>query len=735
MPSLFDRHAPRPEPDNAHEPLAARMRPRTLDEFWGQEHILAKGRLLRRAIEADQLSSLIFYGPPGTGKTTLARIIANTTRAKFLSLNAVLAGVKDIRDAIDTAKQNFTLVSRKSILFVDEVHRFNKSQQDALLPWVENGTITLIGATTENPYFEVNKALVSRSRIFQLKPLQDADLRGIVMQALRDPDRGFGLFNVILREDAMAHLVNVANGDARALLNALELAVVTTPPDDSGQIEITLEVAEESIQQRAVLYDKEGDAHFDTISAFIKSIRGSDPDAALYWLARMVQAGESPNFIFRRLLISACEDIGMADPHAVSVVESCAQAFDRIGLPEGRYHLAHATLYLSTAPKSNSSMAFFDALSVVQKESSYDVPDPLKDASRDKDGLGHGLGYLYPHAYRDHWVAQQYLPDGLQGRIFYHPADSGYEATIAAKVSRNREAQLALFEEQRALDAQSSSEEKWIGRTFDGAAARAELVRTEIFDFIAPQANARILDLNAASGLLSFEALRRCPDGGVFSVITPSEMADSFESLMSKRPELERATVARTDAISASSLDAFGDIEFDAIIGRNHLHTCDDLAALLRAARDRLAPCGKIAFSNILPADMPRIYSLADATGKLDNHLVTAWKNAEESIIAQDKTQQFTAQKLEQACREAQLDMHIRKIELSGKLTITPSIFAHWFKHSNAAPSYIDRLGQCLSEASCEAISQWAQLKLRGQTCNWPTCLLIATYTKPAPGS
>ena len=616
--SLFDPPKSKTEPLSNREPLAARMRPRTLDEFWGQSHILAKGRLLRRAIEADQLSSVIFYGPPGTGKTTLARIIANTTRSKFLSMNAVLAGIKDIRDAIESAKQNFGLVGRKSILFIDEVHRFNKSQQDALLPWVENGTITLIGATTENPFFEVNKALVSRSRVFQLNSLTESDLRGIALQALRDEERGFGLLPVVMREDAIVHLVSVANGDARALLNALELAVTTTPPNENGQIEITLEVAEESIQQRAVLYDKEGDAHFDTISAFIKSIRGSDPDAALYWLARMVQAGESPNFIFRRLLISACEDIGMADPHAVEVVAACAQAFDRIGLPEGRYHLAHATLYLATAPKSNSSMAFFDALSVVQKENSYDVPNPLKDASRDSDGLGHGQGYLYPHAYRDHWVAQQYLPDGLQGRIFYHPTNMGYEATIADKVIRNREAQLALTEE-RQDESTGSTEERWIGRTFDGGAARAQAIRTEIFSSIQLQPNSRVLDIHAASGLLSFEALRTCPDGGVFSILLPSKTADNFEALMAQKPELERAQIARVEAITTESVKAFPGHEFDAIIGRNFLHIVEDLPGVLASIKEMLASDGHIALTNILPGSMPRICQLMDA-GK---HMVT----------------------------------------------------------------------------------------------------------------
>src|SRR5690625_341657 len=337
------------------EPRAARMRPRNLDEFIGQDHILGEGRLLRRAIQADQLSSLIFYGPPGTGKTTLARVIAGSTRAKFIAINAVLGGVKDIREAVAEAS-SARRMGQRTILFVDEVHRFNKAQQDALLPWVENGTVILIGATTENPYFEVNKALVSRSRIFQLKPLTEDDLRKVARQALEDQVRGFGKLDVRLEEDALDHLVNVANGDARALLNALELAVVTTQPDEESRIVITREVAEESIQRRAVLYDKEGDAHFDTISAFIKSMRGSDPDAALYWMAKMVYAGEDPRFIFRRMTIFASEDVGMADPNALQQVIAASRAFDYVGMPEGRFHLAQAALYLSTAPKSNSTV-------------------------------------------------------------------------------------------------------------------------------------------------------------------------------------------------------------------------------------------------------------------------------------------------------------------------------------------------------------------------------------------
>lgn len=470
-------------------PLAARMRPRTLDEFIGQDHIIGPGRLLRRAIQADQLSSLIFYGPPGTGKTTLARIIANTTQAHFIAINAVLAGVKELRDGIAVAQEKRKMYAQKTILFVDEVHRFNKAQQDALLPWVENGTVILIGATTENPYFEVNKALVSRSRIFQLKLLNEADLRQVIQQALQDPLRGYGDLNVKIDEAAIAHLINVANGDARAVLNALELAVETTPPNSNGEIQITLAVAEESIQQRAVLYDKEGDVHFDTISAFIKSVRGSDPDAALYWLARMVYAGEDPRFILRRLLILASEDVGLADPNAVVVIHACAEAFERVGMPEGRYPLAQATLYLATAPKSNSVMGFFDALAAVEREREAEVPTHLRDANRDQHGFGHGAGYLYPHSYREHWVAQQYLPGHLQGQVFYQPSDQGYEAQIQQQVTRQREAQLAALVEGLGValpevltfSPANAGTERWLQRTLSQAGERLGQIRDRLF--------------------------------------------------------------------------------------------------------------------------------------------------------------------------------------------------------------------------------------------------------------
>ena len=418
-------------------PLADRMRPQTLDQYVGQGHILAQGSLLRRAIEADRVTSLILFGPPGTGKTTLARIIANTTRKHFASLNAVLAGVKDIRDQVGAAQERLRLHGQGTILFVDEVHRFNKSQQDALLPHVENGTVTFVGATTENPYFEVNKALVSRSRIFELQTLTEGDLREVVRQTLADASRGYGSRDVQIDDDALDHLVHTANGDARSLLNALELAVETTEPVD-GAVRVTLPIAEESIQQRAVLYDKDGDAHYDTVSAFIKSMRGSDPDAALYWMARMIYAGEDPRFVLRRMLIFAGEDVGLADPNAMRQAVACQQAFEFVGMPEGRFMLGQLCVYLATAPKSNSGFAFFNALEHVAKERTEDPPNALKDGSRDKKGLGHGAGYKYPHAYRDHYVPEQYLPGGMQGTYFYEPSDQGYEARLRTRLDQLR---------------------------------------------------------------------------------------------------------------------------------------------------------------------------------------------------------------------------------------------------------------------------------------------------------
>jgi putative ATPase len=423
-------------------PLAARMRPRTLDEFVGQDEIVGEGRLLRRAIQADRLfSSIILWGPPGTGKTTLAQVIANHTQSHFETLSAVLAGKAELRKIIHETLERRKLFQKRTTLFVDEVHRWNKAQQDALLPHVENGTLTLIGATTENPYFEVIGALVSRSRVFQLRPLLDADIRLILQRALDDPERGYGNRAIQLDKDAREHLILVAGGDARNALNALELAVESTPPDTRGRTVITLAVAQESIQRRAVLYDKDGDAHYDTVSAFIKSVRGSDPDAALYWLAKMLYAGEDPRFILRRLIILAGEDIGLADPMGLLVANGAAQAFDYIGLPEGIYPIVEATLYLATAAKSNTAGAYFKAYQRIEKRGLVEVPDHLKDSNRDAKALGHGKGYLYPHDGPDHYLPQQYLPEDLLGTYFYQPSEQGYENQVADRLNRWREAQ------------------------------------------------------------------------------------------------------------------------------------------------------------------------------------------------------------------------------------------------------------------------------------------------------
>jgi putative ATPase len=423
-------------------PLAARMRPRTLEEFVGQRHIVGPGKLLRRAIEADRLfSSIILWGPPGTGKTTLAMVIANQTQSHFETLSAVLDGKPRLRELVGEAIDRRRLYGTRSILFIDEVHRWNKAQQDALLPHVENGTLTLIGATTENPYFEVIGALVSRSRVFQMRALLDEDVHLLLQRALADEERGYGGVQVDLKPDAQRHLVHIAGGDARNALNALELAVESTPPDEDGVIQITLDVAQESIQRRAVLYDKDGDAHYDTISAFIKSIRGSDPDAALYWLAKMLYAGEDPRFILRRLIVLAGEDIGLADPMGLVVASAAMQAFEFIGLPEGVYPIVEATLYLSTAPKSNSATHYFKAFQLIEDEGKVEVPNHLKDSNRDAVALGHGKGYQYPHAHKDHFTPQQYLPRDVLGTYFYNPSDQGYESTVGDRLDRWRAAQ------------------------------------------------------------------------------------------------------------------------------------------------------------------------------------------------------------------------------------------------------------------------------------------------------
>lgn len=421
-------------------PLASRMRPRTLDEVVGQSHIIGHDKLLYRAITADQLRSVIFYGPPGTGKTTLARVIAGTTKGEFRQINATSAGKKDMEEVIEEAKKILGMEGRKTVLFIDEIHRFNKSQQDYLLPFVEDGTVILVGATTENPYFEVNGALLSRSLIFELKPLSKENVKELILRAVNDSQKGMGSYNAVIDEDAVEFLSEISNGDARAALNAIELALLTTDRSEDGKIHITLEVAEECIQRKAARYDKNGDNHYDTISAFIKSMRGSDPDAAVYYLARMLYAGEDIKFIARRIMICAAEDVGMADPNALVVAVSAAQAVERVGLPESRIILSEAAVYVATAPKSNASyVAIGDAQRQVETEVTPPIPRHLQNVHADSHGEEREQGYLYAHDFPNHYVKQQYLPYELDGHEFYKPGDLGYEVKIKEHMKKIRE--------------------------------------------------------------------------------------------------------------------------------------------------------------------------------------------------------------------------------------------------------------------------------------------------------
>ena len=680
-------------------PLAARMRPRSLDEYIGQEHIVGKGRLLRRAIQADRLSSVIFFGPPGTGKTTLAQVIANHTKSNFLSLNAVLAGVQQIRDAIASAEQYKKLYGKPTILFVDEVHRWNRAQQDALLPWVENGTVIFIGATTENPFFEVNKALVSRSRVFQLKALTDADLYRTVERCLQDTERGYGKWKVAFTEGALEHLVETAAGDARSLLNALELAVETStehwPPPAGTEIIIDMQAAEESIQQKAVLYDKDGDYHYDIISAFIKSIRGSDPDAALYWLARMVRAGESPHFIFRRMLISACEDIGLADPHALTVVTSAATAFDRIGLPEGRYHLTHAALYLATCPKSNSSLGFFDALKAVEKEQT-EVPNHLKDANRDGESLGHGEGYLYPHAYRDHWIAQQYLPDELIGRVFYTPGYTGYEEKIRNEVLAKRETQLAAIHEAAEGKKDAFTVEDWQARTEGSSAEILEQIRDTLIGLANLSADDRVLVYRADGGLLLWPSTRITLNGctaGIFehqeALQSAQRYAETFEFLnrpiMTVLPacthpsEKTPAATQLDENPSAASEDRtlFPELAFDVVLSYNPAATADGFTAFFSRVAQEHTVGTRIFFAFALPQQGLRLSALLP-TDESVNRFAAAeaafFSDSQNKLTAW--TENTVADIAEKAGYRVQL---LKKVDYQEKRLVTQAELGRWF--------------------------------------------------------
>jgi putative ATPase len=727
----------------AGQPLAARMRPRTLEEFAGQEHILGPGRLLRRAIEADQLSSLIFYGPPGTGKTTLAMVIANSTRSHFLTINAVLAGVGDIRKAIAEARKRQDGQQQRTILFVDEVHRFNKAQQDALLPHVENGTIILIGATTENPYFAVNRALTSRSRIFQLKTLTNTDLQRIAHYTLQDTVRGYGGRPVEMHSDALEHIIQVANGDARGVLNALELAVETTPPDASGKIVVDMQVAEDSIQQRAVLYDKEGDYHSDTISAFIKSLRGSDPDAAMYWLSKMVYAGEEPRFIFRRMLIFASEDVGLADPQAVQVTLACAETFDRIGLPEGRFPLAQAALYLATAPKSNSVFAFFDALRSVGEERDGEVPVHLKDASRDAESFGHGAGYLYPHAYRDHWVAQQYLPTHQQGKVFYEPGTLGYEQGIRQQVIRRREAQLAAMLEMERTQASevltfskpNRTHERWLQRTVGRVGEHLGKLRDRVLDAAALQRHSLVMDLNAVTGLLTWEALRRVPEGGVWALAREAQDGQALQQQAERLPEIERPIVRIGELRCLPDLlrsHGEQEVRFDAIVGRNALTRCADKTAVFTCLHACLREGGVLSLAEVVPRRTQRLSALLDLSA-LDDALVSRFRVAEANIYqdANDPLVNWDLPALEKALLESGFRLRgvLAPEQWEEERQITDRHLARWFSKESTGGklSYASRL---LSDLMVEEVSQIEtcfRQQLSNQVVSWQTTVVYLT--------
>jgi putative ATPase len=731
---MFD-HARR-EQIEREAPLAARMRPRTLDEFVGQEHVVGPGRLLRRAIQADQLSSVIFYGPPGTGKTTLAAVIANTTRSHFETLNAVLAGVADIRRVTKEAQERRALHGQRTILFVDEVHRWNKAQQDALLPWVENGTVILIGATTENPYFSVNRPLVSRSRLFQFRSLTEEDLYAIARNTLADPERGYGKLKVKVHDGALTHLVDVANGDARGVLNALELAVETTPPNEEGVIVVDMGVAEESIQRRAVLYDKDGDYHYDTISAFIKSLRGSDPDAALYWLAKMDYAGEDPRFIFRRMLIFAGEDVGLADPNAIRVVTACADAFDRVGLPEGRFHLAEAALYLATTPKSNSALAFFDALSVVEQERRANVPRHLKDSSRDSEGFGHGEGYLYPHAYREHWVAQQYLPEGLQGRVFYQPGEQGYEQSIHDQVARRREAQLAAMVED---DGQPEiltfapgdrAHERWLQRTISNAGERLSRLRDRVLDGARLQRHDVVLDLNAGSGLLTWEILRRTPEGGTWALARDRQAGEGLRQQAERLPELERPVVLVGELAELGELLALrgeSGLRFDAIVGRNALGALPDKPEVLRMLTGWLQPGGRLSLAETVARQAQRLYTLADLSS-LDSDLCRRVMEAEEQIYADpdDPLVNWDVTGLQSALESVGLkEIAIQEEPQESEMLVSPAVVDRWFsiEAGRDRPSYAQHLLRRITVDELALLKALFQRQISGQTVSWRTSI------------
>jgi putative ATPase len=714
---------------SSQSPLADRMRPRVLEDIIGQDHIVGPGRLLRRAIQADRLSSIILYGPPGTGKTSLAAVIANTTRAAFENLNAVLSGVKDIREVIDRADERFRLYGKRTILFVDEVHRWNKAQQDALLPWVENGTVILVGATTENPFFEVNRALVSRSRIFQLKALDSQDMMEAARRAVADTERGYGKWKISFEEGALEHLVEVAGGDARTLLNALELAIETSEGwsvQPGNEIYISLSAAEESIQRRALLYDRDGDYHFDTISAFIKSVRGSDPDAALYWLAKMVRAGEDPKFIFRRMIILASEDVGLADPSALSVVISCAQAFERIGFPEGNFPLSHACLYLATCPKSNTTMAYFDALKEVEREDA-EVPNHLRDASRDKESFGHGEGYVYPHAYRDHWAAQQYLPGALKGRTFYIPSQVGYEGKIRQDVLQKRELQAAIVfgdNQEQAGELLSWSQaakgrEGWYKRLESGRSALLLRNRDTIFSTASPGRQGRILIPNANDGLLLWESLRRCPEGLTAALVNVSSAKDALLRYAQTLDEAEKPLIAVTEELLPSVKQCeewFSCSVFDHILIKCSRFSSEPSQAAVNA-KSLLSKNGSLVLFFSPPRYGERISRiLSDEC--TEGELAAKLEQAEKAFFGNNEVTGFLDEDaLSDAFEKQGFSINIQTLDQSEERLITEKDLSAWFNTEQSR--WGSFMAKTLEKHDFEAIEQALRLRIAQGPIKW----------------
>ena len=720
-------------------PLAARMRPRSLDEFVGQEQILGPGKLLRRAIEADRVGSIILWGPPGSGKTTLARVIAGATRSHFEVLNAVLAGVKEIREVVERARERMKAPKelftgpRRTTLFVDEVHRFNKAQQDALLPHVENGTLILIGATTENPYFEVIKALVSRSRIFSLERLSREHLLEVARSALADPERGYGKRSVTVEADALEHLVDVAQGDARNLLNALELAVETTAPDATGSIAIDRAVAEESIQRRALLYDKDGDAHYDTISAFIKSLRGSDVDAALFWLARMLRAGEDPRFVARRLVIFASEDVGMADPQSLSIATAAANAVEFVGMPECQWNLSHAVIHLATAPKSNSAIGYFEALKALDDRGEEDVPNPLKDASRDRKGLGHGEGYKYPHAFRDHWVAQQYLPNGLQGVRFYRPSDTGHEHGIKESVERLRESQAGGLEAERLtseLDSGRVRRRKWLCNAFSEANVR---LAEEVLSRVEFSPAHTIADFGPPSGLLGLVCLEKAPLGRIHLVETDRAAAQRLhDHLVAEK--LDRIVQIVDCTVSAVPI-ASGSLDL-VVCGLTCFCASKDLRASFADAARILKPGGTLLLQEPLLAQWRRLYEEV-ALSPLGEDLSLRIRDVEEAAFrnAEDPRMTLSEASLEEALRGAGFTgVALERVVRTTVRIVNPDVIARWFcsRRDGSPKSYEERLLERISREELAAYRRLFEKSLLGQGVHRPFISVVAVARKGA---